>query len=247
MKPVGKFHRKLRRLLGDLQRICGIKTVRVDGVKICAAKGELPFEVRRLLFRGIYENKEREFVQKAVKAGDCVLELGCGIGVVSLVLTRVAGEGQVWSLEANPTLEPIIRRNYAINGWQPNLRIGAVSKTSGRVSFEVDENIISSSLAAREGNRRTIEVDAVPISELIADIRPNVIIADIEGAEIDIFDNDAPLENIRTIVLELHPKIIGAESTDDLIDSLCLRGFNLIARRGKVVWFDRTVDDATPA
>ncbi|OXT00525.1 hypothetical protein B7H23_10445 [Notoacmeibacter marinus] len=245
MNSITRARRKARRLIGDLKRLAGVKTVRFDGVAVHAARNELPFEVRRLLFRGIYENKEREFVRKAVKRGDRVLEVGCGIGAVSLVVTRMAGEGQVWSLEANSMLEPVIKRNYALNGWTPNLRIAAVSKVSGRVSFEVDENIISSSMASRAGRRRTIEIEAVAISELVDEIRPDVIIADVEGAEIEIFDADAPLDRVRTIVLELHPKIVGLQATDQLVDSLLGRGFDLIGRRGNVVWLDRAAVTAS--
>lgn len=232
--------RRVRRLLADLKRISGARQASMDGIRVWAGSKDIPSTIRRQLFRGVYEDREREFVQQAVRRGDRVLELGCGIGVISLVATKIAGEGQVHSLEANPSMEPVIKRNYALNGWTPNLRIGAVTKSAGRVSFEVDENILSSSLAARDGNRRRVEVEGVPINTLIADVKPDVIIADVEGAEIQIFDGEAQLADVREIVMEVHPGIVGEDAVDKMLGGLQVGGFSISEHRGKVIWLSRT-------
>ena len=54
-------------------------------------------------------------------------EIGCGIGLVSLVARKICTEGFVISYEANPQMETLIRKNYALNNLVPNLEMKAVS------------------------------------------------------------------------------------------------------------------------
>ena len=91
--------------------------------------------VRSALFKGTYEDNERRLVRGLLKPGDRVLEIGTGIGLVSLVCAKICGAGNVLSYEANPQLERIIRKNYELNGLTPNLRMRAVTTDGRSVSF----------------------------------------------------------------------------------------------------------------
>ena len=103
-----------------------------------------------MLYQGAYETPECDFVERTVRADDRVLELGAGIGVVGLIATRICGEGNVMSWEANPNLEALIRKNYRLNLWSPNLFMRAVTSDGRDVDFFPNSNLLSSSTVDRE-------------------------------------------------------------------------------------------------
>ncbi|MEK1928909.1 MAG: FkbM family methyltransferase, partial [Pararhizobium sp.] len=118
--------RLLRSLRKSFRYMFNVRTVRLGGVAIDTTVGHIPENVRELIFREIYEDTERDLIGKILKPGMRTLEIGTGIGFVSLVAARICGEGNVFCYEANPELEPTIKRNFALNGMTPNLTMRAV-------------------------------------------------------------------------------------------------------------------------
>ncbi len=64
-----------------------------------------------------------------------------------------------------------------------------------------------------------VEVPAVRLDDLLAEIRPSVLICDVEGAETQLFD-DVDLSSVQTVVVEVHPKLIGWDGVRRLIQAL---------------------------
>ena len=62
-----------------------------------------------------------------VKAGERVLELGCGVGVASLCLMRRVAGVHVSGVEFNPKLADLARRNGRENGLSLNIFDGDIS------------------------------------------------------------------------------------------------------------------------
>ncbi len=231
--------RLLRSLRKSLRYMFNVRTVRLGGVTIDTTVGHIPENVRELIFREIYEDTERDLIAKILKPGMRTLEIGTGIGFVSLVAQRICGEGNVFCYEANPELEPKIRHNFALNGMTPNLTMKAVTVDGAPITFFKSDNIISSSLYDRKRDDQKIVVEAEALADVLEKHDPQALIMDVEGAEIDLLGK-VDLKNIAHIIVELHPHIVGEEAIAALISSLAERGYKMLSSNRKTSHFART-------
>ena len=159
-----------------------------------------------------------------MKPGDGVLEIGTGIGFITLFCARIVGEQNVFTYEANPANERHIRENFALNGMSPQLQIGLLSDEPGETEFFIEEDSWSSSTTKRSAKAKAIAVPHLPVAQELEKIRPNVVIMDIEGAEYELlgcFD----LRSIDKRIIELHPHIIGEGETQPIRDRIRAAGF----------------------
>ena len=214
----------LRNLKMHWRRFRDIEVLTVRGVKVCT---KVPRQVRSLLFKEIYEAHECDLVEGVVCPGDRVLEIGTGIGLVSLVATRLCGEGNVLSCEANSDLESIIRENYRLNGWTPDLTMHAVTSDGRDLSFFRNSNVFSSSTIDRGLECDEITVESLAINDLIDKHRPSVVIMDAEGSEVEILPV-ADLSRVRTIIVEMHPHIVGEDKITRIVGDVEMKGFRLV-------------------
>lgn len=234
----------IRRLFRSLKlhyfRMTNPATIQLHGVLINTAKQEIPRSVRDQLFKEKYEEFECELVKEIVGNDDRVLEIGTGIGLVSLVATKLAGEGNVLSYEANPELEKTITANYALNAIKPNLRMKAVTLEGGDLTFYQNANIISSSMIDRNLLENKITVKSDPFNKILEDYKPKVLIMDVEGAEVALLNN-SKLETIESIIVEMHPHIVGEKEISDTIDNLVSLGFKMDKSRHKTYLLTRNL------
>jgi FkbM family methyltransferase len=169
---------------------------------------DFPMRARPFFWRDTYEKEERAMVAEYLRRGDHVLEIGGGLGVVACDIDRVIGTGGRHVLvEANPALISLIARNRKTNGAHFTLMHAALADTRS-VNFGGGENFL-------EGN---IHGGAEPVvgytlKELFSYLGNfNVLVIDIEGAETILLAQLAEVsEMVRTIVIELHPLILGPE------------------------------------
>ncbi|MFN0113866.1 MAG: FkbM family methyltransferase [Paracoccaceae bacterium] len=224
-------------------RLTGTRIAVLDGVRLHVGPGAVPRSVSTAIFKDMYEAPERMLVAEAVRPGDTVVEIGTGIGFISLLAARLAQPGRVHSYEANPALKPVIEANYALNGLTPDLTMKAVTGDGAPVEFFANDNIVSSSTQDRGLAARKIRVDSEALDAVLARTRPTVIVIDIEGAEIGVLA-ESPLAGVRELVIELHPHIVGDGPTASLLDSLAARGFRLVRRVHKNVRMTRPAEQA---
>ena len=231
MKPTFRTMRQRYHTLLDS------KTVLLDGIRVDARVETVGSDVRREIIRGNYEFAERKLLQKVLRSGDRVVEIGAGIGVIGLLASRLVGAKAVTSFEANPSLETVIRANYDLNNLHPNLEMKAVTLDGGPVRFFVTSNLLSSSLHER-GNHEEVEVDSIAIQDVIARYDPTVLVLDVEGAEAD-FLPPANLENVRAMLIETHANVVGKEAIQAMETSLVDKGFNLRERQHRNILVER--------
>lgn len=205
-------------------RVSGQKTTMLDGLRLVCDPAKVHRSVSTAIIKGSYEAPERVLVREALKPGDKVVEIGTGIGAVSVLCNQIAGAGNVTSFEANAALEPVIRENFALNGLEPRLHLQAVTVDGAPISFYRNENVVSSSIYDRGLEAEKVTINSVPIDRVLADEGANVLVMDVEGAEIDLLSK-ADLSNLREIIVELHPHIVGEKATEEMIESVCARGF----------------------
>lgn len=206
------------------------RTVDVQGVTL--SLDDVSPRMRRHLCLGRYEEGEAHLARQALAPGDRVVEAGGAIGFIALYCMKRIGVRDYHMVEANPALLPLIRRNFALNGLDvPGITHAAVAAEDGTLSFGVSPDFWASSLDDRPGQTR-IEVPARSLPTILAGLpfRPNVLIMDIEGAEMSL-----PIEHFdpfEKVVLEAHPSVVGEPAVRSLVAALAARGLREVGRWG---------------
>jgi hypothetical protein len=108
------------------------------------------------------------------------------------------------------------------------------------VTFHIGDNVVSSSLYQRAATQTAVTVESDALVAVLAEIAPDVLVMDVEGAEVDLL-RDCDLGTVRAAIIELHPHIVGEERIAALLDSLAARGFTVTAHRDKNVLIERGV------
>jgi FkbM family methyltransferase len=232
------MQRLARSIRKKVRRLIDAKTVTINGIRLVSDKEKVPPYVRDLMFREVYEDTERNILLDILKPGSRVVELGTGLGFIALLASRICGPDNVWTYEANPAVESLIRQNFRLNGIEPQLNMHAVTQDGRDLVFNAAANIISSSAFERGVEGRTLTVKSEPFHAVIARHRPDVLIMDVEGGEYELLPN-ADLGAIRHILVELHPHIIGEQKVEEIKASLAAAGFKQKSSDRKTFHFQR--------
>lgn len=199
--------------------------------------------VRKSLRTEEYEAKEAVSVLKAVRPGDTVMELGAGIGFISSLVATRCDVAAVHAFEANPRLVPYIESVYAENGiTNAHVHNAILGPEAGETTFFVRSNFLSSSLN-RDDSEGVIAEETIPVRETRAasrEIRPDVLICDIEGAESRVLP-DMDLSSVRVAIVELHPQWIGSRGVAKVFEVMMAAGLVYFPKwsQAKVVAFRR--------
>ena len=216
---------QLKKLQFTARKLFKPVTVSYAGLTFWTGAPSLPSDIRKALYKECHEHLEHQLAAAAISPEDRVLEIGAGVGLVSLVCARICGVDSVLSYEANPKMADIIHRNFELNGMSANLRNKAVAKQSGEIDFYFNDNVVSSSIIDR-GFGKATPVPCDGFFDVIREFSPTTIVMDAEGAETDLL-SDIPLDGVSKILLEVHPKIVGQKEIDDLIANLVDKGLIL--------------------
>jgi FkbM family methyltransferase len=226
--------------LWQLGRFVGMPTdiVRLDGCKFLIAKDRVPANVVDLLLSDLYEEPERKALRRFLNPELPVVELGACIGVVScLTNCRLLKPENHVVVEANPALLPLLEDNRARNGCRFKIVQAAVSHGAETIPFNVDDNILASSVHGDE--RRGVAVSTMTLERLLNEhgFQRATLICDIEGAELQLVEHELKVlgERVSTIIMELHDRVVGQEPTQRMLASLESVGFNIVSRDGDVV------------
>jgi FkbM family methyltransferase len=231
--------------LHDLPTRIGIwpEFANLDGVKVPIQGSFLAPKMRRHLMRGGYERAERKLLAKLVKEGDVVLELGASLGIVTTLLKKVIGAaGAVVAVEANKQLASYFNKQLKVNGVDAKL-IHALGCPiwEGAIPEKVQSqgfSFKSSSLSGRAegpGGDDVAWMTLKEIAELAGLGSPSVLMIDVEGSE-DIWCDQAPCfpQSVRTVIVEIHPHIIGETKAGESVQALINEGFRIAAISGTV-------------
>ncbi|WP_170342222.1 FkbM family methyltransferase [Ruegeria arenilitoris] len=204
------------------------KHLTLRGVQIPDDPQIITPQVKRSILAGRYERDEVGGLPKFIQADDRVVELGAGIGFISTFLYTQLGVSKLTCIEANPSLCEFIGRVHRANDATGlnvlnTVAVGA-SEVAGKSRFYLREPFWSSSLDPEPEYKKSIEVDKIPLSDVLRETRANVLIVDIEGGERTLFD-DIDLVGIQKIYLEVHTRKIGLRGIQSCFDSLSALGF----------------------
>lgn len=148
-----------------------------------------------------------------------------------MTTARIVGAGALRSYEANPRLIDPLAANAARNGldirpinrvllpfasWQRQPTITLAGAGEFWAVSALDENETSSSF----------EVETACLEDVIDEFRPNALVMDIEGLEVEILEQ-ADLRSIEKIIVEIHYNKAGRRRTNAAVLGLLSRGFEI--------------------
>jgi FkbM family methyltransferase len=202
-------------------------------------------QLRAALRKNRYEAKEAFCVLKLVRDEDTVIELGAGIGFMSTLVATKRNIKNVFAFEANPDLIPYIQSVHAANELtNAHIVHGILGKRNGSSKLYVRKNLLSSSMEQHKEetpkNTTEVNVDVLNASHVFKEIKPTILIADIEGAEASLLPH-LDLSCSRGAMIELHPQHIGPEGVNAVFRAIMDAGLAFYSRGSthKVVCFRR--------
>jgi FkbM family methyltransferase len=215
--------------------------IRSRGIRFPDHPDFIKGRIRALLRKNEYEAKETYAALRVVREGDVVVELGGGIGYMSTLVATKRKIKSVHSFEANPHLIPYIQQVHAANGLtNAHVTHAILGPRKGSVDFYVRDNLLGSSMSVLEGevDPPSIKVDVLNAKTVFKEIGANVLICDIEGAEVDLLPS-LDLTGLRAAVVELHPQWIGPEGVNKVFKAFMDAGLAYYHRgsSNKVVCF----------
>jgi len=131
---------------------------------------------------GAYESRQLRAIQRHVRRGDVVYDLGAHVGYLSLLFSRLTGEeGVVYAFEPDEENCGFVRRHLELNGVR-NVRIvqTAVSQEVGTATFLRHS---SAKGGLHPDGDQTVSVVSLNAFVASGAPLPDVIKMDIEGAE----------------------------------------------------------------
>lgn len=210
-----------------------IRRATVGGIKLDLTP--LSPKIRNRIISFGYEESERKLCSELLRPTDSVLELGGGIGLIGLFCQKQLGVRHYITVEANPRTVDILQRNYRLNHVTPNIWNMAVAKEDGEVQLSIDGDFWDNFVAYDRSRQVThaVTVKSASLATLLtkAGRGVNTLIIDIEGGE-SFIDFAALPEQIRNIIIEFHPDIIGKPAVAKIISTLSGKGFRAIRNDG---------------
>jgi len=207
-----------------------ITSATIEGIHLDLSR--LSLKIRNRILKG-YEEAEKMLCHRLLCRNDRVLELGGGIGFIGLYCQKRLGITNYVTVEANPFTISLLKENYQLNGMTPNVLNYAISDRNGPALLNIGGDFWEHSVGTKPENENCLEVPGITFTDLLNSLpfHPNTLIIDVEGAERFINFREIP-EDIRKIIIEIHPVIVGEASTEDLIRAVCDNGFRIVCKEG---------------
>lgn len=224
--------------------MAGTTAWQIDGLIFALPDEQITSGIARMCEKGWYEGEERRALAAQLQEGDRFLEIGGGGGLVACVAARMLGADAVTTVEANPVMCEVARRNLERNGFaESQVRLGAV--VPGRATYGETITLYIPDAFWAASTRFDPGVGGVPtpklgLEDLLDEARPNVLCLDIEGAEEDFFLSPCP-SDLRVIILELHPARYGRAGIATIFGRMADQGYayDPAGSAGAVVCFSR--------
>jgi len=179
----------------------------------------IPLDVLMGLYLDFYETGELTLSSLVYDREDRVLEAGCGIGAVTVLVARMVEH--IVALEAQWTYATIARVNLERNHIE-NVEVlnAALGIGDGKATFNVRRSPQCSSVMGAttisDAIKSTYEVEQMDVNRLIREHSINALHLDVEGGEVEILPH-VDLRPLRKLVLEMHPNTIGSEEVVRLV------------------------------
>lgn len=154
---------------------------------------------------------------------DTLLDIGSNIGFFALM----AGNAKrIICVEPLDNVIELLRSNIELNDLSGKCEIvNAAVGPKGRLQLEIHSHLNLSRIV-NDRNKNTIEVESIPLAELVNQYHPNVVRLDVEGFEYDLMYDQIP-ESVVKISMEFHTGLMGERKSRRLLAYLKDEGFRL--------------------
>ncbi len=220
-----------------LNRILRPQIVNIKGIKVRIPDNASSI-IRNALYDGWYEAGELDLLSNRLDQDDVVMEIGTGLGLLSIYCAQRIGDDKVSTFEANPALEQAIKFNYALNQVAPKLEMCLAGNHSGFGTFYVGENFWSGSTLNKAKGAKPITVPVIAFNEKVKEINPTFLLLDMEGGEYE-FVKYADFHNIKKLMIEIHSWILTPEQIRFVQDKLAQEGFHVAEIHEEEFYFER--------
>lgn len=184
-------------------------TISIHGVTIDLATDALSAPMRRKLRTRRYEAVETEFIRSYLDASRPTIDLGAGIGYTTCLVDEHTDEGVgVVGVEANGRLMPVIERTRQLNDAEFDVVHAAYSADGDTIDLQLTDKYWGTSRYGEDDNAK-ITVPASSLEELLEQTTistPFQLVADIEGSEAELIENEANLlqTGCSRVIMEFH-------------------------------------------
>lgn len=211
------------------------------GTRISTKNPSLSHTKKAAIFWKLYESAEARLISKYLDDRYPIIELGASLGIISTLISSKSPQ-PIWCVEANPMLILSIQYNLDFIGKENYTTIHAgVTYSDQPVHFV---GSVLDNLYGKLNSENGLAISKITLSEIIFqnNIQDYILVADIEGSEIEIFLFDTnSLDRCQFIFIELHQtefqkKLYTVEDQMHLIEK---NGFALVKRDGNCVVYKR--------
>jgi FkbM family methyltransferase len=154
---------------------------------------------RTLLLFGQREMEHKVMLERVLKPGMTVLDIGANIGYYALMELREIGpSGLLIAVEPSPSNVELLKRNLSLNGHSGvEVHNAAISDASGTRSFFLSEmsnlnTFHDTGTGSLHLSGETIEVQTATVPEIMAGRRVDLIRMDVEGHEVEVINGLLP-------------------------------------------------------
>jgi FkbM family methyltransferase len=172
---------------------------------------------------GFREPLNCECYVKFISRDDTLLDIGANIGFFTLLGNDAR---RIVCVEPLNNVIPLLQKNISQNNLSDKCEIvHAAVGPRGKLHLEISPHLNLSKIVS-EKNDNTIEVDSIPLGDLVARYHTNVIRLDVEGFEHDILYGQIP-NSVTKISMEFHTRLMGQEKSRRLLNYFRDEGFRL--------------------
>jgi FkbM family methyltransferase len=140
---------------------------------------------RLIYFNGCPDPNEMTFMERYLRAGDSVVDVGANIGVYTLLVARLVGRsGRVFAFEPTPQTFRRLQENLTLNHaeWVTAQQV-AVSDRRGTMTFTTDRDTGNCFTFDASYAGHSISVPVTTLDEVLGETRCSLVKVDAEGAE----------------------------------------------------------------
>jgi len=230
-------------------------TTRDRGIKLSWIPGDYRIAPPHILNFGDYEKDETQMIDRLVKDGDVVFDIGANIGWYSLNLAISRRSTQLFAFEPIPKTYACLQKNIGINQIRnvTAFNYGLADKPGEFPMYYYPEGSGNSSLSnlTERDDIQTVMCKLRTLDDVVAelDTRVNFIKCDVEGAELLVLRGG--LETIKRDKPIIFAEILRKWSAkfgykpNDIIDLLSAEGYEAFTIKGQDLASCPTIDDST--
>lgn len=122
----------------------------------------------QIALSGTYEYYEERLIQRVVRPGDWVIDVGANVGMMSLLFAQSVGPfGRVFSYEPNPLPASLLRKSLVMNWWHDRVvvRQKGVGSQPGKLKLRFNREVLGGATLAPQGAVGTFENNTAMLAE----------------------------------------------------------------------------------